>query len=69
MGELNNRKGAGAVIEQRSKKKPRRLVYQLRLNDEEAELLDMISYETEDTKADVFRKALKTYANIKRNPY
>ena len=54
---------------EKHKKKPRKLVYQIRMNEEESELLDMISYETDTTKADVLRKALKMYASTKRNHY
>jgi len=58
-----------ATDEYRNKKKPRSLVYQMRMNEDEAALLDIISYETEDTKADVLRKALKMYANAKRSSF
>lgn len=51
------------------KKKPRKLVYQMRMNEEESQLLDMLSYETDDTKSDVMRKALKMYASAKRCAY
>lgn len=51
------------------KKKPRKLVYQIRMNEDESDLLDMISYETDDTKANVIRKALKMYASAKRNGF
>lgn len=51
------------------KKKPRKLVYQIRMNEDESVLLDMISYETDDTKANVIRKALKMYASAKRNGF
>lgn len=54
-------------IDRRVKKNPRKRVYQIRLNNEEAELFDAISYETEDTRAEVFRKALKMYAHVKRS--
>lgn len=53
----------------RPKKKSRKLVYQLRMNEDEAELLDLISYATDDSKADVFRKALKMYASAKKSSY
>lgn len=55
--------------ETKIKKNPRKLVYQIRMNDDESELLDMISYETDDTKANVIRKALKMYASAKRNGF
>lgn len=58
-----------ATDDRRAKKKPRSLVYQMRMNEDEAALLDIISYETEDTKADVLRKALKMYANAKRGSF
>lgn len=50
-------------------KKTRKLVFQIRMNDEEFEMLDMISYATDDTKADVLRKALKMYASVSGNSY
>ena len=53
----------------RPKKKSRKLVYQFRMNEDEAELLDMVSYETDDSKADVLRKALKMYASARRSFY
>ncbi len=53
----------------RPKKKSRKLVYQLRMNEDEAELLDLISYSTDDSKADVLRKALKMYASAKKDSY
>ena len=55
--------------ETKIKKNPRKLVYQIRMNEDESELLDMISYETDDTKANVIRKALKMYASAKRNSF
>lgn len=58
-----------ADVGERVKKKPRKLVYQMRLNEDEAELLDIISYATEDTKADVLRKALKMYASVSGKNY
>jgi hypothetical protein len=39
------------------------------MNEDEADLLDLISYETDDSKADVLRKALRMYASAKRNHY
>lgn len=53
----------------RTRKKPRKLVYQIRMNEDESNLLDMISYATDDTKADVLRKALKMYASVKKDAY
>ena len=53
-------------VEKRKKNTKNRL-YQVRLTEEDAELFEAISYETEDTRAEVFRKALKLYASIKRN--
>ena len=50
---------------------PKKLVktklYQVRLTEEDANLFESISEETDDTRAEVFRKALKLYATIKRN--
>ena len=69
-GKKNGRDGNGKATDVgRTKKKPRSLVYQMRMNEDEAALLDIISYETEDTKADVLRKALKMYANAKRSSF
>ena len=50
-------------------KKPRNIFYQIRMNEDESELLDLVSYETDDTKANVIRKALKMYASAKRNGF
>lgn len=55
--------------EKERKKKPRNMVFQLRMNEDESQLLDMISYETDDTKADVLRKALKMYISAKKGSY
>ena len=69
-GKKVGRDGEGKATDGgRTKKKPRSLVYQMRMNEDEAALLDIISYETEDTKADVLRKALKMYANAKRSSF
>ena len=65
-GRVRSRVGEGRDD---GKKKTRSLVYQIRMNEDEAALLDMISYETEDSKADVVRKALKMYFNAKRSSY
>ena len=51
------------------KKKTKYLVYQLRMDEDDAELLDLISYATDDTKAGVIRKALKLYASTQKNAY
>lgn len=53
----------------RPSEKPRKNVFQLRMDDEECELLDLISYATEDTKSNVIRKALKMYASVKKDSY
>ena len=42
-------------------------LYQIRLTEEEANLLETLSVETVTTRADIFRKALKLYATVKRN--
>ena len=52
---------------EKHKKNTKNRLYQVRLTEEDDELLKAISYETEDTRADVFRKALKLYATVKRN--
>lgn len=65
MSDLNSR----VRDRERPRKKPRKLVYQIRMNEEESDLLDMISYATDDTKADVLRKALKMYASAKKDSY
>lgn len=49
------------------KKNVKTKLYQVRLTEEDADLFEAISAETEDTRAEVFRKALKLYATIKRN--
>lgn len=50
-------------------KKTKNLVYQFRMDADEAELLDLISYATDDTKADVIRKALKLYASTQKGAF
>ena len=65
----NNLKEPAPNSRSRPKKKSRKLVYQLRMNEDEAELLDLISYATDDSKADVLRKALKMYASAKKSSY
>ena len=52
---------------EKRKKNTKNRLYQVRLTEEDAKLFEAISYETEDTRAEVFRKALKMYATIKRN--
>lgn len=52
-----------------TKKKTKNLVYQLRMDRDDAELLDMLSYATDDTKADVLRKALKLYASTQKSNF
>ena len=42
-------------------------LYQVRLTEEDARLFEAISAETDDSRAEVFRKALKMYATVKRN--
>lgn len=49
------------------KKNTKTKLYQIRLTEEDADLFEAISNETDDTRAEVFRKALKLYATIKRN--
>ena len=56
-------------VDRRYKQNPRKMVFQLRMNKDESDLLDMISYATEDTIADVLRKALKMYASVNRGSY
>ena len=51
----------------KTKKQTKTKLYQIRLTDEDADLFESLSVETEDTRAEVFRKALKMYAAIKRN--
>jgi hypothetical protein len=50
-----------------TKKTVKTKLYQVRLTEEDADLFESISEETDDTRAEVFRKALKLYATIKRN--
>ena len=42
-------------------------LFQVRLTEEDADLFEAISNETDDSKSEVFRKALRLYATIKRN--
>ena len=42
-------------------------LYQVRLTKADAKLFEEISAETDDTRAEVFRKALRMYATVKRN--
>ena len=49
------------------KKNVKSRLYQIRLTEEDSDLFEAISSETEDTRAEVFRKALHLYATIKRN--
>lgn len=49
------------------KKDVKTKLYQVRLTEDDARLFEAISSETDDTRAEVFRKALKLYATIKRN--
>ena len=53
----------------RPTKNPRTNLFQLRLTKDEIDLLDLISYATEDSKSDVIRKALKMYASVKKSAY
>lgn len=53
----------------RPTERPRKLVFQLRMDEEESRLLDLISYSTEDSKSNVIRKALKMYASVKKDSY
>lgn len=55
------------VNEAEAKKNVKTKLYQVRLTEEDSELFEAISNETEDTRAEVFRKALRIYATIKRN--
>ena len=49
------------------KKNVKSRLYQIRLTEEDSDLFEAISSETEDTRSEVFRKALHLYATIKRN--
>lgn len=53
--------------DERRKKIVKSRLYQVRLTEEDAKLFEAISHETDDTRAEVFRKALKMYATVKRN--
>lgn len=53
----------------RPTKNPRTNLFQLRLTKDEIDLLDLVSYATEDSKSDVIRKALKMYASVKKSAY
>lgn len=49
------------------KKDVKSKLYQVRLTEEDAMLFETLSNETDDTRAEVFRKALRLYATVKRN--
>ena len=42
-------------------------LFQVRLTEEDAYLFEAISNETDDSRSEVFRKALRLYATVKRN--
>lgn len=42
-------------------------LFQVRLTEEDADLFEAISSETDDSRSEVFRKALRLYATVKRN--
>ena len=48
---------------------PRDQELHMRMTKSEMNLLEMVSYESEDSKTDVIRKALLLYANTKRRSY
>lgn len=53
-------------IDKRRKENPRKKYFQMRLNNDEEEILDSLSVITDESKADVIRNALKIYYEIKR---
>ena len=55
------------VENEQKKKNVKTKVYQVRLTEEDFDLFESISDETEDSRAEVFRKALRMYATVKRN--
>ena len=52
-------------IEQKKRNKRNRL--NLRIDDEEFETLNLISYEDEETVSQIVRKAIKQYAALRKN--
>ena len=61
-----------AETEKKRKKRgeePRDQELHMRMTKTEMNLLEMVSYESEDSKTDVMRKALLLYANTKRRSF
>ena len=60
-------------MEEKKRKKrgeePRDRELHMRMTKSEMNLLEMVSYESEDSKTDVMRKALLFYVNAKRGSY
>ena len=53
------------TLEQKKRSKRNRL--NLRIDDDEFETLNLISYEDEETISQIVRKAIKQYAAIRKN--
>jgi hypothetical protein len=61
-----------AVVERKRKKRgdePRDQELHIRMTKSELDLLEMVSYASEDSKTDVIRKALLLYANTKKGSF
>ena len=54
-------------VEQNPKKKNKRNRLNLRISDDEFEILNMISFEDEETVSQIVRKAIKQYDTLRKN--
>ena len=57
----------GKNIDQEGKKKNKRNRLNLRISDDEFEMLNIISFEDEETVSQIVRKAIKQYNAIRKN--
>lgn len=53
-------------VDRRRKANARNRVYQIRMNDDEGDLLESLSVITDEPKSEVIRNALKLYDKVKR---
>lgn len=54
-------------IEDSGRKKSKRNRLNLRIDDDEFEMLNLISYEDEESISQIVRKAIKQYATLRNN--
>lgn len=54
-------------LEVRPKRETKKRGFYMRMTESELRELDFLSYECEESKTDIIRKALKVYRDIKRN--